>query len=275
MVERNLGQGSFGIVDEVREQSTGCLYARKRILFDRVGSQEEARLKVEEEVRVLQTLRHPNIVTLATFSKESDGYSIMITPVADFDLGHYFAACTENKYSKPFTRKIKPWFDCLLDALTFTHRNDIKHCDIKPGNILIKESSVYLCDFGLAKDFSGRGSSSSRGSVPEGTPEYRAPELLPGIRRGRLADVFSLGCVFSEMLTVSQGQSAGDFRTMRQGKPFRDCLPEVCEWVGRYDRREENYLLCSLIKDMLCENPIDRPEAQRTLKILREPHSEP
>ena len=230
---------------------------------------------MEEEVRILQILRHPNIVSLATFSKESDGYSIIINPVADCDLRQYFAACTENKYAKPFTRKIKPWFDCLLDALAFTHRNDIKHRDIKPGNILIKGDSVYLCDFGLAKDFGEQGSSDSRGPVPEGTREYRAPELKPGTRRGRLADVFSLGCVFSEMLTVSQGQSAEDFRKMRQDKPFRDCLPEVCKWVDKFRRRTEAYLLCGLINDMLCENPNDRAEAQNALDILRKHHSEP
>lgn len=268
-VRRELGRGSFGSVHEVAEQSTGYCYARKRILFAKVGSQEESKSKVEEEVRIMRNLRHQNIVTLATFTQETDGYSILISPVAEYHLRDYFNICAEKEYDESSTRKFDPWFGCLLDALAFTHKNGIRHRDIKPTNILIKENEVYLCDFGLAKIFTGQDPNDSQGPKPEGTIEYRAPEMVPNRNRGPPADVFSLGCVFSEMLTVRYGQSADDFRKMRREKPFRDCLPEVGDWVKKFRNLGHSPLLCKVINDMLDKTPETRVEAQQALSNVR------
>ncbi|KAL8729274.1 MAG: hypothetical protein Q9181_005065 [Wetmoreana brouardii] len=269
VVLRELGRGSYGVVQEVEEQSTRSRYARKRILFDRVGTAEEVEKKVENEVWIMQILRHQNIVTLGAFFKELDGFSIMIHPVADYHLRQFFDICVQNEYHESYTRHINPWFGSLLDALAFTHKHEIRHRDVKPSNILIKNNAVYLCDFGLAKDFTGEDSSASRGPKPEGTPEYRAPEIISDQPRGRPADVFSLGCVFSEMLTVSHGESADEFRGMRQGKPFRDCLPEVRDWVKQFRNRGHSPLLCTIINRMLNESPKERIEAQKALDDLR------
>ncbi|KAL8702215.1 MAG: hypothetical protein Q9201_004519 [Fulgogasparrea decipioides] len=268
-VLRELGRGSYGVVQEVEERSTRSRYARKRILFDRVGTAEEVEKKVENEVWIMRNLRHQNIVTLGAFFKELDGFSIMIHPVADYHLRQFFDICLQKQYHESYTRHINPWFGSLLDALAFTHKNEIRHRDVKPSNILIKNNAVYLCDFGLAKDFTGEDSSASRGPKPEGTPEYRAPEIISDQRRGRLADVFSLGCVFSEMLTVSHGESADEFRETRQGKPFRDCLPGVRDWVMQFRNRGHSPLLCTIINRMLSESPKERIEAQKALDDLR------
>lgn len=268
-VIQELGKGSYGVVEEVEEQSTGSRYARKRIFFNRGWSREEVEKKVENEVWIMRNLRHQNIVTLAAFFKESNSFSILIHPVADYHLRQYFDICVENDYHESYTRHINPWFGCLLDALAFTHKNNIRHRDIKPTNILIKEKAVFLCDFGLAKDFTGQDSSASRGPRPEGTLEYRAPEVVSDHPRGRLADVFSLGCVFSEMLTTSNNRSPKEYREMRQEKPFRDCLPEVQIWVTQFKHHEHSPLLCNIIKSMLSKSPDQRIEAQKALDDLR------
>ena len=269
VVRDDLGRGSYGVVEEVEEESTGSRYARKRIFFDRGWSRDEVRQKVENEVWIMRNLRHQNIVTLAAFSKEPDWYSIMIYPVVDYNLRTYLDVCVEKEYDKSYTRNINPWFGCLLDALAFTHKNNIRHRDIKPTNILIKEKTVLLCDFGLAKDFTGQDSSASRGAKPEGTLEYRAPEVVSDHARGRLADVFSLGCVFSEMLTTSNNRSPEEYREMRQKKPFRDCLPQVQDWVTQFRHHEHSPLLCNIIKTMLSETPESRIAAQKALDDLR------
>ena len=268
-VLRELGRGSYGMVEEVQEQSTGSRYARKRFYFDKRKSREEIEKKVEEEVHIMRNLRHQNIVTLAAFLKESDSWSILIHPVADYDLKKYFEKCVEKEYDEAWTKRINEWFDCLLDALAFTHKHNIKHRDIKPRNILIKENEIYLCDFGLAKDFSGQDSSGSRGPKPEGTLEYRAPELRSDQQRGRSADVFSLGCVFSEMLTVINAESAEDFRKERQEKPFRDCLHEVREWVTKFKNSEHSRFLYWIINRMLQEDPNNRIKAETALDKIR------
>ena len=267
------GRGSYGVVEEVEEQSTSNRYIRKRILLDRRRgpSREEMIQKVLEEVKIMRNLRHQNIVTLASFSKESTHeWSLLIHPVAEYDLKAFFEKCSEEKYHENLTSQINPWFENLLDALACTHKNKIRHRDIKPTNILIKEKAVYLCDFGLARDFSGQQSSASHGSIVEGTPEYRAPENNSDQRRGPLADVFSLGCVFSELLGVKHGKSAADYRTLR-GKPFRECLPTVRDWVDSF-RDLETYhsrILCNVIMSMIQEDPSKRIKSEEALDIFR------
>lgn len=125
-------------------------------------------------------------------------------PVADYDLRKFLSRCNKENYSPAPTKQIYPWFGCLLDALAFAHKLKIKHQDIKPSNILIKNKQVYLCDFGLAKDFAGLDTSTSHGHNVQGAFVYRAPEVIPNQKRGRQADVFALGCVYSKMFTVTR-----------------------------------------------------------------------
>ena len=267
------GRGSYGVVEEVEEQSTSNRYIRKRILLDRSRgpSREEMIQKVLEEVKNMRNLRHQNIVTLASFFKESTHeWSLLIHPVAEYDLKEFFEKCSEEHYHEDLTSQINPWFENLLDALACTHKNKIRHRDIKPTNILIKEKAVYLCDFGLARDFSGQESSASHGPILEGTPEYRAPEIHSDQRRGPLADVFSLGCVFSELLGVKHGKSAAEYRTSR-GKPFRECLPKVHSWVASVRNLENQHsrILCDIIMRMIHEDPSKRIKSEKALDNIR------
>ncbi|KAF1836863.1 kinase-like protein, partial [Decorospora gaudefroyi] len=99
---------------------------------------------------------------------------------------------------------------CLTSAVAFIHGRTTKHMDIKPQNILIREIGsspfdpgwrVYLADFGLSRSFTSQDHSQTDGPTSR-TPRYCAPEVYKSERRGRSADIFSLGCVFLEILTV-------------------------------------------------------------------------
>ena len=153
-VQRHLGHGSFGDVTEVREITTGAVYARKHVYLRQGSSAAVTRRDVENEVKIMQRLHHDHIATISFFIKEPQAYSIMMRPVADCDLLIYLEQCIDRGHPVAMTKKIYPWFGCILHALAYAHQLDIKHRDIKPGNILIKGSDPYLADFGVAKDFS-------------------------------------------------------------------------------------------------------------------------
>lgn len=269
---KTLGRGSYGTVDEVRETSTGASYARKHIPLDDDRTVDSIAEEVKNEVAVMQKLRHLHIATVLFYLKEEDAYSIFMLPVADYDLRRFLSNCTTQGYPIALTKQILPWFGCLLDALAYAHKLKIKHRDIKPSNILIKSNQPYLCDFGLAKDFAESDASSSHGDRVQGTVVYRAPEVQPNKVRGSKADVFALGCVYSEMLTVNQDVSLEEYRTARQeagSTAFRDCLTKVERWLRRFEGKKHINLLVDQILSMVHEDLEERHTAEKALNFLK------
>ena len=269
---RKLGEGSYGEVDEVRELTTGASYARKHIHLDATKARDVRAKEVQNEVAVMQKLRHLHIATVLFYLKENDTYSIFMLPVADCHLGKFLSSCTKLEYPSAQCKLIYPWFGCLLDALAYAHKLKIKHQDIKLSNILIKNNQPYLADFGLAKDFAEVDVSTYRGDEVPGTQLYRAPEVLAGKPRGRKADVFALGCVFSEMLTVERRKSLKAYSDARQkagSVVFRDCLPEVEKWLQSLENTRLSDLLVDQILGMINKDPEERLTAVTALNYLK------
>ena len=275
--QRQLGRGSFSRVDEVKETSTGHLYACKRIHMD-TGSQTlsyELERVAEEEVAIMRKLQHQHIASVLFALKDTDNYSIFMLPVADCNLRRYMEQCIYADYPTAMVDPLFRWFGCLLNGLNHAHKKMIKHRDIKPSNILIKDKEPYLTDFGLAKDFSEHDSSFSENTFVEGTPQYFAPEHQPGERHGRSADIFALGCVFSEMMTVGNKKSLEEYKSWRRVPQathgpfaFRDNLPKVQEWLHRIEKGDLNDVLVHQALGMLHQDPENRPTAQEGLNTL-------
>jgi serine/threonine protein kinase len=83
----------------------------------------------------------------------------------------------------------------------------VKHRDLKPSNVLVHKDSVLLTDFGISTITAPDEDSASNGSIAAHTYVYSAPEIINdvGSRRGRAADIFSLGCVFLELSAALAG----------------------------------------------------------------------
>ncbi|KAL8858525.1 MAG: hypothetical protein Q9178_005023 [Gyalolechia marmorata] len=268
-----LGSGSHADVDEVRELTTGASYARKLIKIDGSGRSEKVvEEEVKKEVRVMQKLRHLHIATIMFYLKEETAYSIFMIPVAQCNLQEYMINCSAKDYPVSLTKHFHPWCGCLLDALAYAHKVDIKHQDIKPSNVLIKDNQPFLADFGLAKDFAADDNSISDGNRLVGNSAYRAPEVQPSKQRGRKADIFSLGCMYSEMITVCHGRSTEDYRRERQeagSTAFRSCLTTVERWLKQLERTKLSDMVIEEILCMIRSDPRERHGVNDALKFLK------
>lgn len=267
----------------LQEVSTGQVYARKQIPLPipphKAAICEE---EIKNEFSVMRKLTHQHIIQVLFWLKDPQGltYSIFMNPVAD-DTLYALIERRFDRQSLPESDRysIKSWFGCLLDAVAFAHRVNIIHRDIKPTNILIKDGRVYLGDFGLAKDFTSEETSQTKNNAVHGTSVYRAPEVMPGSSRGRPADIFALGCVFSEMLTVVHDRSLETFRSFRQipdsgggACAFRDNLEKVREWLHQMEHAASEYGTRPLIwetLEMLNSSPDRRPQAQKGMDFLK------
>jgi len=272
--QETLGQGTYGQVSKVRETTTGVSYARKAIKIIDPASKSRIEKEVKNEVAIMQKLRHHHIASVQFHVFEGGIYNIFMLPVAECDLRQFLRRCIDTDYPPKDIAHLTSWFGCLISALVYAHSRHIKHEDIKPANILIKDYQPYLADFGCAKDFSGWDSSTSKDHFSFGTPVYWAPESQP---RGRGADVFSLGCVFSEILTVRHKRTLADYQDYRHVRhrdnayAFKENIEKVYEWLDEIVPEHDHVgiLLKEQTFKMLEPNVTRRKEAKDIKRSFR------
>uniref|UniRef100_A0A915MSL4 Protein kinase domain-containing protein n=1 Tax=Meloidogyne javanica TaxID=6303 RepID=A0A915MSL4_MELJA len=172
---RCLGRGAYGHVFVCLDVDTGEQLVVKKIYLR--GHQQRSRVMatLENELNMLGTLKHPNIVQYVGIISE-------------------YGALSEQM-SILFTSQI-------LAGLAYLHSKDIVHRDIKPANILRHTSArVKIGDFGSAKFL--QAICSEQGIDIQGTPHYTAPEIIRCDRRYEpKSDVWSVGITLVEMLTT-------------------------------------------------------------------------
>jgi serine/threonine protein kinase len=199
-----LGSGGSGQVDRVLSLISSKEYARKqvprRVAFG--GGEREETKRFISEIEILKRLRHDHVVEFVGSYTDPKYLGLIMSPVADMDLSAYL------KNAKPTDhREMRTFFGCLATALQFLHGQNVRHKDIKPGNILVHGRNVLLTDFGLSRDFTDASGSTTMGTVNGRTLRYCAPEVALHEARNSSSDIWSLGVVFLEMMVVLKGMT--------------------------------------------------------------------
>ena len=158
-----------------------------------LDADDMVRKRFEREARSAANLNHPNIITVYELGIEGEQLFMAMELLNGIDLK---LAVSQRKMSLEDKLDVT---EQICEGLAFAHAHDVVHRDLKPANIhLLPGGKVKIMDFGLAR-MSGSDMTST-GTVM-GTPHYMSPEQVRGARADSRSDVFSLGCVFYELLT--------------------------------------------------------------------------
>lgn len=203
----SLGNGAFGGVDKVVSLMSRKTYARKliyrRALFP-VQAAQTMKAYISE-LEILKRLKHRHAVEFVGSYTDQTNFGLIMTPVADCNLADYYALASSTAADERRSN-LRIFFGCLTNALEYLHDSRIRHKDIKPQNILVKRQNVLLTDFGLARDLGDASGATTEGATPL-TPRYCAPEVGNYKPRSYSSDIWSLGCVFLEMITIIKGET--------------------------------------------------------------------
>lgn len=194
-IVKPLGKGKFSIVYMAKRLTDNAMCALKKInIFDMmVPKQREKCLK---EVRLLQSLDHPNIVKLKDSFIDNNELLIIVEWAEKGDLKRLIrrAVSMDVRFKE---MEIWEYSRQLSSALDHMHRKRIMHRDLKPANIFVAmDGSLKLGDLGLGRFFS---SQTLEAFSKVGTPLYMSPEVLRGAGYDMKSDVWSLGCVLYEL----------------------------------------------------------------------------
>ena len=194
VAEKAIGEGTYGIVYIARDVKEDTYVALKRFRARKV--QNGIDFNTIQEIRQLSELNHPNIVRLiGAFPWEGSLY--IATEFLPVSLASLIAP--EDKTLMLTNAHIKCCMRMMLEGLRYLHQNYILHRDLKPENMLLSPNGILkLIDFGMSCDYPSDFGPMITQVV---TLWYRAPEVLMGSEcYGPPIDIWSIGCIFAEML---------------------------------------------------------------------------
>lgn len=260
-----LGSGGYGQVDRVLSTISYKEYARKRVLRSAAfrGRKKEDVKQFIAKIEILKRLKHHHVVEFVGSYTDLKFIGLIMSPVADEDLGVYLGRASQANYPE-----LRTFFGCLASALEFLHAHNVRHKDIKPGNILVKSGNVLFADFGLSLDFTDATGSTTMSMVNGMTPRYCVPEVANHEPRNTMSDIWCLGVVFLEMVVTLKGQTIqymDDYlRQHGSEQAFirlnTAALPEILAHLETLDRWRDNRAL-EWIESMLSMTPKARPTA--------------
>ena len=186
IIRHSLGRGGFGTVYLAQDEALDRLVALK-FLHPLHRQRPEQVDRFFAEARIIAQLAHPGVVNVYSIDEER---ALLV-------LEFISQGTLSDRLSAGAPLHLETALDCLVrlcDTLSFVHQRGIVHGDVKPANVLFRESGrPVLGDFGIA--------SLGLDAVAGASRRYAAPEQLAGKPVDATADLYALGVLLLEMLT--------------------------------------------------------------------------
>jgi len=251
-----IGRGGQSTVFKANDEH-GQTVALKGLAKDAICSYGLKRFRRQSES--MEKLVHPNIVQVLE-TGETDTHIYLVMEYLD---GITLAERLPIRASREIPECLAIMRQ-LSDSITAIHEQNILHRDIKPSNIMLMPNGdspkVKLMDFGLARALVH--DTVTQYGVVIGSTAYCAPERLMGLPSQPASDVFSLGVVFYEMLTIVKPFPGADPKTVMGNIFNMNPVPprKLCSHVPKS--------LSELILEMLTKIPDERISSREVFDAL-------
>ena len=193
-----LGSGGFSKVYKVKRKIDNQIYALKKVQI--LNLSEKQKLSSLNEIRVLASIKNKYIINYKeAFLDEKDCTLCLVMEYAD--KGDLEKRIKEQKEKGKYFNEKDIWkvFIQIVNGLKSLHDQGIMHRDIKSSNIfLFSNGMAKIGDLNVCKILS----KDNLGHTQAGTPAYAAPEVWMEKPYGLKSDIWSLGCVLYEMITL-------------------------------------------------------------------------
>lgn len=192
-----IGEGQYGKVYTCISVDTGELMAMKEIRFQ--PNDHKTIKETADELKIFEGLKHPNLVRYFGVELHREEMYIFMEYCDEGTLEEVSRLGLQEHVIRLYTKQI-------TIAINVLHEHGIVHRDIKGANIFLTSSGlIKLGDFGCSVKLKNN-AQTMPGEVNStlGTAAYMAPEVITrakGEGHGRAADIWSLGCVLTEMVT--------------------------------------------------------------------------
>ena len=247
-----LGEGAYSTVFKVKRIIDNQIYALKKVKLMNLSEKEKENSL--NEVRILASVKSNFVVSYKeAFFDEKDNTLCIVMEFAD--RGDLYQKIVAHKKSAKFFEESDIWriFIQLVKGLKALHDLKILHRDMKSANVfLFSNGCAKLGDLNVSK-VARRG----LGYTQTGTPYYASPEVWKDKPYDHKSDVWSLGCVLYEMITL---------RPPFRAKDMEGLFNKVCK--GQYSRIPDRFSedLFKIVQYLLQVNSIQRPSCEQILQ---------
>jgi eukaryotic-like serine/threonine-protein kinase len=193
-VVKLLGKGAMGQVFLARDSMLEREVALK-VMVSSIADDPDLMKRFEREAKAVARMSHPNVVNVFDLGYHTDG-----SPYMAMELLRGSDLQKAMRQTPPLTleRKVNVLVQ-VLTGLAHAHQAGIVHRDIKPANVFINhDGTVKIMDFGVARLTTA--SMTGTGAIV-GTADYMSPEQVRGAKVDGRSDLFSVGCMFFELLS--------------------------------------------------------------------------
>ena len=247
-----LGDGAYSIVYKVKRKEDSNIYALKKVKLH--GLTDKEKENALNEVRILASVKSPFVISYkeAFIEEESETLCIVMEYA---DKGDLYQKIVHLKKIGCLIDEIDAWkiIIQMTRGLKSLHDLKILHRDLKSANIfLFSDGTAKIGDLNVSK-VAKRG----LGYTQTGTPYYASPEVWEEKPYDNKSDIWSLGCVAYEMLTLHPPFRAKDMEQL-----YNTVIKGQYKKLGNKYSEDMNEIIDYLLK----VNPKERPNCDDILK---------